>query len=274
MRGTVAFSSSTRISRMTSSHTKTLLLLAPALLFGGCELLPTAEEDPVLVKLTELERRLENIERVVQNQSLVNLNQQVTAVERRGDEMQGRVEQLEHGAESNGERQRQLYADLDDRIQGLETAISARNSVSVMDGGTLAPGQLPMPGGSDRDNYQAAFELLKEQRYEPAASAFSQFLVTFPDSELADNAQYWLAETHYVTQQFDKALSEFMVVIEKFPDSRKVPDALLKMGYCSYEQKSWDSARASLARVQTNYPETTAARLAGQRLQRMDEEGV
>jgi len=250
-----------------------LLLVVTTLVFGGCELMPPSE-DPVLIKLTELERRLQNIERVVQNQSLVNLTQQVASVERSGDELQGRVEELEHSSESTGERQRQLYVDLDTRIQELETSIRARNSVSVMDGGTLPPGQLPMPGGSDRDNYQAAFELLKEQRYEPAALAFQQFLVTFPDSQLADNAQYWLAESHYVTQQFELALSEFEVVIDTFSASRKVPDALLKMGYCNYELKRWVAARDSLARVQTEYPETTAARLAGQRLQRMEEEGV
>ena len=96
--------------------------------------------------------------------------------------------------------------------------------------------------------------------------------MTFPDSELADNAQYWLAESHYVTQKFDKALKEFEIVIGKFPNSRKVPDALLKMGYCNYELQRWDAARASLARVKSEYPETTAARLAGQRLQRMEEE--
>ena len=252
---------------------KPLLIVVPALVFGGCTLTPPAE-DPVLIKLTELERRLQNIERVVENQSLVKLTQQVAAAERRGDELQGRVEELEHGTESSGERQRQLYADIDTRIQELESSVRARNSVNVMDGGTLTPGQLPMPGGSDRDNYQAAFELLKEQRYEPAALAFQQFLVTFPDSELADNAQYWLAESHYVTQQFEKALSEFEVVIGTFPNSRKVPDALLKMGYCNYELKRWDAARSALARVQTEYPETTAARLAGQRIQRMDDEGV
>ena len=252
---------------------KALLLVASAVALSGCELLqPT--QDPVLDKLTELERRLENIERVVQNQSLVNLTQQVSSVERRGDEMQGRVEELEHSSESTAERQRQLYVDLDSRIIELEAAMRDRSSVSVMDGGTLPPGQLPMPGGSDRDNYQAAFELLKEQRYEPAASAFEQFLITFPESELADNAQYWLAESYYVTQQFDKALGEFEVVISKYPNSRKVPDALLKMGYCNYELKQWDSAREALARVQTDYSETTAARLAGQRLQRMGEEGV
>jgi tol-pal system protein YbgF len=250
--------------------------LVATLIFGGCALMPVPpEEDPVLIKLSELENRLQTIERVVQNQSLVNLTQQVTAIERDSAELQGRLEELEHGSETTAERQRQLYLDLDTRIQQLETAIKEqRKVVNVMDGGALPAGQLPVPDGSDRDNYQAALELLKAERYEPAAAAFQQFLVAFPDSERADNAQYWLAETHYVTTKFQTALKEFEVVINKYADSRKVPDALLKMGYCYYELKRWDAARASLTRVQTEYPETTAARLAGQRLERMQEEGV
>ena len=251
-----------------------LLLLVPLLALGGCELMQPQGEDPVLAKLNELERRLASIERVVQNQGLVNLTQQVSTMERRDDELQGRVEELQHNADTTAERQRQLYADLDARIQELEASVQARNSRSVLEGGTLTPGELPVPGGSDRDNYQAAFELLKEQRYQDAGMAFQEFLETFPESELADNAQYWLAESHYVTQKFERALQEFGVVIADFPRSRKVPDALLKMGYCNYELKRWEEARASLRRVQAEYPETTAARLAGQRLQRMEEEGV
>jgi tol-pal system protein YbgF len=258
---------------MNPNSRKPLLIAVSALVFGGCVVTPP-EEDPVLIKLTELERRLQSIERVVQNQSLVKLTQQVGTVERRGDEMQGRVEELEHSSESTAERQRQLYVDLDTRMQELETAVRAQSVARASENGATTSGQLPMPGGSDRDNYQAAFELLKEQSYGPAASAFEQFLATFPDSELADNAQYWLAESRYVTQQFERALSEFEVVIESFPNSRKVPDALLKIGYCSYELERWDAARESLTRVQTEFAETTAARLAGQRLQRMDEEGV
>ena len=101
---------------------------------------------------------------------------------RRTAELQGRTEELEHQSEGDAERQRVLYADLDERIQEhwkgtLEQAASRTN---VMDGGTLAPGELPLPGGSDRDNYQAAFELLKEQRYQEAAIAFEQILGTFP----------------------------------------------------------------------------------------------
>ncbi len=259
---------------MKATLQKALLVVAQPLILGGCALMPPAEDDPVLLKLNELERRLAGIERVVQNQSLVNLTQQVAALERQGDEMRGTVEELEYNATSTSDRQRQLYADLDARIQELEASLKSRGGASVLDGGTLTPGELPVPGGSDRDNYQAAFELLKSERYEPAAMAFEQFLVAFPDSELADNAQYWLAESHYVTQKFDQALGEFEVVIESFPESRKVPDALLKIGYCNYELERWEAARGSLARVQSDYPETTAAMLAGQRLQRMEEEGV
>jgi tol-pal system protein YbgF len=251
---------------------KPFLVALSVLVLGGCVVTPP-EEDPVLIMLTDLERRLESIERVVQNQSLVKLTQQVSSVERRGDELQGRVEELEHSSESTAERQRQLYVDIDTRMQELEAAIQAQNAARAAGNGT-PQGRLAIPGGSDRDNYQAAFELLKEQSYGPAALAFQQFLTTFPDSELADNAQYWLAESHYVTQNYNRALGDFEVVIDTFPNSRKVPDALLKIGYCNYELERWDDARESLTRVQTEYADSTAARLAGQRLQRMDEEGV
>ena len=249
----------------------TTLLAIP--LMAGCTLLQPAADDPVLVKLNDLERRLANIERIVDNQSLVGLTQRLDALERSTDELQGRAESLEYEAGTTGDRQRQLYADLDARIQALEASVRS-GGTGVLAGASLRPGELPVPQGSDRENYQAAFELLKEQRYEPAALAFEQFLVSFPESELVDNAQYWLAESHYVTKQFDDALVSFQAVIDMYPRSRKVADALLKIGYCNYELKRWDAARAALGRVQADFPETTAARLAGQRLQRMQEEGV
>jgi tol-pal system protein YbgF len=98
-------------------------------------------------------------------------------------------------------------------------------------------------------------------------------MIAFPDSSLSDNAQYWLAETYYVSQSYGKARKEFTVVVEKYPQSRKIPDALLKIGYCNYELKRFADARKSLQAVVANYPETTAARLAGQRLERMTTEG-
>lgn len=256
---------------MTKPRNLALGALLPVIA-AACAMTPQAD-DPVLVKLNDLDKRLSAIERVLASGSLVDLTVQTDELTRRADELQGRTESLEHDAEGFADRQRQLYADLDMRIQNLEQATRVSGPVSVLEGGSLAPGQLPVPGGSDRDNYQAAFELLKEQRYEPAAMAFKQFLVSYPDSQLADNAQYWLAESYYVTQKYDLALKQFETVIDNYPRSRKVPDALLKVGYCNYELERWKDARRALARVQADYPDTTAARLADQRLKRMDSEG-
>jgi TolA-binding protein len=57
-----------------------------------------------------------------------------------------------------------------------------------------------------------------------------------------------------------------------YPDSAKLPDALLKIGFCNFELQQWDQARAALQRVAREFPDTTAARLATQRLERMTQE--
>ena len=251
-----------------------LLPVSSAFLLGACAVLTPPEEDPVLIKLEELDQRLQAIERVMENQSLVQLTQQVDALERRADTLQGSSETLQHDAETTAERQRQLYADLDSRIQELESRALTTNNASVLDGGTLQQGELPIPDGSDRDNYRVALELLREGRYDQSAVSFKEFLVAFPDSQLAANAQYWLAESYYVSNEFEKALADFARVLEVYPQSSKVPDALLKMGYCNYSLQRWDDARAALTRVQSDYPTTTAARLADQYLKRMESEGV
>ena len=259
---------------MTIKPVLRLLMLLPVISVAGCSLLTPPAEDPVLIKLDELDRRLQAIERVMENQSLVQLTQQVDALERRSDALQGQNETLAHDATGTAERQRQLYSDLDSRIQDLEASVQMRGGASVLDGGTLQQGELPVPGGSDRDNYQVALELLREERYDQSAASFKQFLVEFPGSSLASNAQYWLAESYYAANKFEQALADFSGVIDKYPNSSKVPDALLKMGYCNYSLQRWDAARTALTRVQTDYSTTTAARLAEQYLKRMETEGV
>ena len=259
---------------MLFNFARQLPLVLAAITLGGCALFESApQEDPVLVRLNELERRLASIERIIDNQSLVQLTQQVSALERRADQLQGRSEELQYESEDTAERQRLLYADLDARIQDLERSLQARGS-NVLDGGTLPPGQLPVPGGTDQDNYKAAFELLRDERYDIAAASFKEFLAAFPESELVGNAQYWLAESYYASNDFEQALNDFRVVIDQHPQSSKVPDALLKTGLCNYNLQRWDDARTALSQVLEDYAVTTAARLAGQYLDRMESEGV
>jgi len=256
---------------------KSILALIGTGLLAGCATLPP-EEDPVYLKLTDMESRLIRIERIMDNQSLLELAAQVDQLQTQTQALRGELETLRYDFDNAGNRQREIYLDVDRRLQGIETRAPSpivaprANGDSALAGGSLPSGQLLVPGGSDRDNYQAAFDLLKEGRYEEAAGAFRQFLVVFPNSTVADNAQYWLAETYYVQREFATSLPAFEKVLVDYPESRKVPDALLKIGYCNYELKQMTAAKTALGQVVSQYPDTTAARLATQRLERMARE--
>ncbi len=252
-----------------------------SLLATGCSTLSPAE-DPLALRMTDIEARLIRIERVVENQSLVELSSEIERLRSETSALRGEIETLRFETENSDTRQRELYVDVDRRLQSLETAPRsfAPPPTQPSFGAPAAGGAVPAPGaavgssapaparptGSDQQNYQAAFDLISARRYEDAGAAFQTFLTQFPTSPLADNAQYWLAETYYVRGQFEEALPEFRKVLEQYPQSAKLPDALLKVGYCQIELGDRNAARTSLQEVMRQFPDTTAARLASQRL--------
>ena len=244
-----------------------------ALAMAGCASTPP-EEDPVQIKLHDLDTRLARIERVMANQSLLDLANQGEAMHSDLRAMHNDIDELTNSLEASRKQQRDLYADLDRRMKNVEArggvgAGAAAGTPSASgDGGSGASGA----GGDDKEAYQAAFTLLKDSQYDRAIAAFQKFLAAFPDSSLADNAQYWLGEAYYVNKSFPEALIAFQRVIDKYPQSRKRPDALLKIGYCQYELKQWDLARRSLSVVASQFPDTSAGRLAQQRLDKMANE--
>lgn len=244
------------------------LVAAALAVLSGCATTPP-EADPVVQKLSELDSRLLRLERVLANQSLLDLSQRIEAAQAETRLLRGQLDELQHAANQSQTQQRELYGDVDRRLSTLE----GNPGSGAASGATPPPGGLPIPQGDDRANYQAAFDLLKDAKYPEAISAFKQYLSSFPQSALADNAQYWLGEAHYVTKQFPDALRDFRTVLERHPDSRKIPDALLKIGYVNYELKNWTEARSALSQVVQRFGDTTAARLAGQRLAKMDSEG-
>jgi tol-pal system protein YbgF len=261
---------------------KLAITLAAGVIATGCAIPP--EEDPVLIKLDELDRRVGTIERVVQNQSLLQIAADLDMMRDELRTLRGQADGLQHESESAANRQRDQYLDLDQRLQSLERrtrggeplAAPAPGAAEAAPGAQATPpvvaGVLPAAGGDERAAYHAALEMLRQGRYPQAEAGFKQFLADFPNSELADNALYWLAETHYVNREFEAALAGFRQVLEQFPNSRKVPDALLKAGFCEYELQRWADARATLESVVAQFPDTTAARLASQRLERMRSE--
>jgi tol-pal system protein YbgF len=244
---------------------------------SGCASTPP-DEDPVQIKLKDLDTRLARIERVMANQSLLEVSNQLEAL--RGDvrAMHNDVDQLNNALDSGRKQQRDMYADLDQRLKNLESrgagASSASAAPAVGASAAAAAGTTPADSssGEDKGAYQAAFNLLKDGQYDRAIAAFQKFLATYPDSSLADNAQYWLGEAYYVNRSFPEAQAAFQRMVDKYPQSRKLADALLKIGYCRYELKQWESARAVLGQVVARFTDTPAARLAQQRLDKMTAE--
>ncbi|WP_175597183.1 tol-pal system protein YbgF [Peristeroidobacter soli] len=243
------------------------LIAVAATVLSGCATTPP-EADPTVQKLSELDSRLLRLERVLANQSLLDLSQRIEAAQAETRVLRGQLDELQHQATQSQTQQREMYGDVDRRLSALEG-----NPGAAASNAAPATGGLPIPQGDDRANYQAAFDLLKDAKYPEAISAFKQYLTTFPNGPLADNAQYWLGEAHYVTKQYPDALRDFRTVIEKYPESRKIPDALLKIGYCNYELKNWGEARSALNQVVQRFGDTTAARLASQRIAKLDSEG-
>jgi tol-pal system protein YbgF len=247
---------------------------------AGCVTTPPSE-DPVLIKLTEIDQRLQKVERLTNNDSLVELASQLEEARREIRELRGEVETLAHETQGAATRQRDQYVDIDRRLQSLESrgsvargSASSGGAVSASAGATAGAAAASKPAAaSDRARYQQAFDLLKDARYTEARKEFELFMADHPTSDLAGHSQYWLGETYYVTQQIEQALPEFQKVLENYPGSRKLPDAMLKVGYCHYELGQYQQASAQLNRVVEQYPESTAARLAAQRLDRMKSEG-
>jgi len=226
------------------------------------------EEDAMQSKLNELDARVARIERVVSNQSLVALAQNLDAVQGDVRQLRGRVDELENSQEALRKQQRDMYSDLDKRLGG------GQGASGNAPGGAGAAGSAAGPGAAagspvEQKVYSQAFDALKAGSYSVAITGFKDFLSSYPQSPLAENAQYWLGEAYYVTRDYGGANDAFHTVLQKWPESRKAPDALLKLGFTEFELKRYGDARKTLEQVTQKYPDSDAARLAADRLKRI-----
>lgn len=232
---------------------------------AGCATTP--EDDPVLQdKLTSLDSRTTRIERVISNQSLLSMAQNIEELQDQVRILQGRIDELENMNDALRKQQLAFYADLDRRISQL----SAGGGGAVGGAGAGTTGSTTAPSaiapGTEQSAYMQALDQLKNGKYPDAIGSLQQFLATYPKSDLADNAQYWLGEAYYASRDFGNAATAFKAVVDQWPNSRKAPDALLKLGYSQFELKQYPEARATLSDVTRRFPGSNAAKLASDRL--------
>lgn len=117
-----------------------------------------------------------------------------------------------------------------------------------------------------RNEYEEILRLIDKKDYRPAISRLREFMKRNPNSELSDNAQYWIGECHYALKEFDQAILEFDQVRRKYPKGDKVPAALLKQGFAFAELGDKLDARLILQELIDRYPLSAEATRAKEKL--------
>jgi tol-pal system protein YbgF len=123
------------------------------------------------------------------------------------------------------------------------------------------------PGNPDQ-LFAAAYGDYSRGNYDLAISEFRQYVETYPSSEMADNAQYWIGECYYGKKQFNEAIAEFDKVSLLFPKGDKIPGSRLKKGMALLDLGQTDAARAEFQAIIRLYPRTNEAVLARQQLEK------
>ncbi len=176
-------------------------------------------------------------------------------------------------------------AKLDESLKAQEALLRSRDEELKQLRDTLQTAQKALPepspgnamseaaaGETDaiRRDYEAAWRLLDKKDYKAAITRFKDFLKKYPKSNLANNAQYWIGESHYALREFDQAIIEFDAVRRKYPQGEKVPAALLKQGFAFAELGEKVNARLVLQEVAEKYPNSPEAAKAKLRLKALE----
>jgi tol-pal system protein YbgF len=130
----------------------------------------------------------------------------------------------------------------------------------------------PLPntiGLSPTRMYEAAMAEYAAGQWTLAITGFDQFLKAFPTSEMADDAQKMIGDTHYAAGKYPEAVAALNQMIQNYPRSDKLADAYFRRGSAQERMKDLDAARESWEFVIKSYPDSDAAGLAKQNLDRL-----
>jgi tol-pal system protein YbgF len=117
--------------------------------------------------------------------------------------------------------------------------------------------------------YETAFADYSAGQWSLAITGFEAFLRTFPRSEQADDAQFYVGETYFNQNLMPEAISAYNRVIDNYAGADAVRLAYYKRGLAHERLGQVEAARASWEQVVADYPASDAGRLAQQNLDRL-----
>ncbi|MGH9459269.1 MAG: tol-pal system protein YbgF [Thermoanaerobaculia bacterium] len=212
-----------------------------------------------------------------QTQTILRSNAEVTA---RVGQMDERITNTQGSLEETNyriDRLAQQVNDLRREVETIRAMLVSMQQPAATPGG--APVTIPMEevtvqsppapaaaAGDPLELYAAAYRDYQLGNFDLAVAGFAEFLANNPESDLADNAAYWIGESYFSQQKYPEAIQQFDQVITQYPRSDKVPAALLKKGYSYLETGERAQGIIQLQYVLHEHPGTPEANLASQRL--------
>ncbi len=204
----------------------------------------------------------------------------LSQLEERMRTLTGQIEELQFAQRQQAQRIEQLITDVDLRLAALEggaagaatggvaaatgttgttSDVVVGETTTVIDDGAVVTTETAsvgatLPPGSEMDQYNYAFSLLRQADYDAAEAAFQEFLTMHPNGDLSGNAYYWLGETFYVRNNFQQAAINFLKGYQQFPESSKAPDNLLKLGVTLSRLGKTAEACATFAELDRKFP--------------------
>lgn len=167
--------------------------------------------------------------------------------------------------------------DVLDRIERLQQSVAG-----IQQGLIKTPAESGQDSASDtmtagftyidaKKLFDRAFKDMASGDYSLAILGFNEYVKTFPETDLTDDAQFWIGECHYRQQDFTGAATEYGKVERNYPDSDKMPSALYKLGRCYEELGETAKARKYFEDTAARFPDTQEAELAVEKLRSPEE---
>jgi len=208
------------------------------------------------------ENRLAVLERMFNTRTDAQhrMQSQLDLLQNEVNELRGSIETHNYQLEKILERQRELYLEIDKRIE----AVMIQSPESAAD--TDPSGNVQTSLNEDQAYDKAVNLILKDKRYDEAIPEFQMYLQNYPSSNYVSNAHYWLGQLLFNKQDWAGATNQFEALINGFPDSTKRADAMLKLGIAEQQRANIARAEQLWKNVIVEYPKSSARKLAEMKL--------
>jgi tol-pal system protein YbgF len=224
---------------------------------------------------SELETRITRLENIVENEINIGFLNQLDALQAEIRELRGKIEVQQNALQAVDQKQEKLYANIDQRLNSLNG--TAQDATASADNVADAPVILD----TQQIAYDNACKLMHSKQYADAVNEFKDLIWQNPKGKYVANAQYWLGEIYLLQwgqKRTDQSLlvqakESFNAVVSKHQDNPKAGEALLKLGLIEIDLGHWQQAQELLTKVINQEPNSSRARIAESKLQRMRSQG-